>query len=497
MPFDGLRAARGGDSGAALAQFVDEGLHPSLPTGEIVGLLHPALKLRHDPPAYSGRGMADPKSAPTVSAAPVRSGFAGETWSREGAVLTNRRLLLALAAFVGVAATIAATAVAGGGGPAATLPVRSTTGDTLGFAAEGGATPLADARTVDHWSSSFTDPTNGVTYPFTMAGHAPSTNSSSTTPTDLYPVRVEFAAQGGFALDGTNRVAAVQASPIFQDNDYSYVNGSSGGPGVLSPGNVGQLEDVTMRSQFNKVQSSYHVLLGQPVVHPTVTIQVPASKGSAFVTQTGTGVIYGLVDTGWFSSKVQEILGKTQADPTHLPIVLTDNVMLFDAKTGSCCTIGYHGASSSANGNGKQPVQTYIFAAYSARGVSASKPYIADIHGLSHEVAEWGDDPFLNNWVNPWLTPTGLQYGCTPILETGDPVVGVGFNLGGNTFDAWNPNADGTWHPEDEALLPWFARTSPNTTSEPTQSPSKTIGRYTLMGDLNPYPGFRQPATGC
>jgi hypothetical protein len=33
--------------------------------------------------------------------------------------------------------------------------------------------------------------------------------------------------------------------------------------------------------------------------------------------------------------------------------------------------------------------------------------------------------------------------------------------------------------------------------SEPTQSPSANIGRYTLMGDLNPFPGFRQPATGC
>jgi hypothetical protein len=409
----------------------------------------------------------------------------------------NRRLLLALAGFIGIAATIATTAVAGSGGSASTIPVRSTTGDTMSFTAEGGATLLADAKTVDHWSGSFTDPTNHVTYPFTMAGHAPSTNSSSTTPTDVYPVRVEFAAQAGFALDGTNRVAAVTASPIFRNTDYSYVSGSSGGPGVLSPGNVGQLQDVTMRSQFDKVGTGYHVLLGEPTVQATQTIQVPAGKGSAFVTTTGTGVLYGLVDFGWFSSKLQEILGKTHADPTHLPIVLTDNVMLFDAKTGRCCTIGYHGASSSVNGNGKQQVQTYVFAAYSTKGVSSTLPYIADIHGLSHEVAEWGDDPFLNNLVNPWLTPTALQYGCTNLLETGDPVVGIGFNLPGNPFDAWNPNADGTWHPEDEVFLPWFARSSPNTTSEPTQSPSANIGRYTLLGDLNPYAAFRQPATGC
>ena len=38
-------------------------------------------------------------------------------------------------------------------------------------------------------------------------------------------------------------------------------------------------------------------------------------------------------------------------------------------------------------------------------------------------------------------------------------------------------------------------RTAPNTISEPTQSPSTNIGRYTFMGDLNPFPGFRQPAS--
>jgi hypothetical protein len=39
-------------------------------------------------------------------------------------------------------------------------------------------------------------------------------------------------------------------------------------------------------------------------------------------------------------------------------------------------------------------------------------------------------------------------------------------------------------------------RLAPNTVSEPTQSVSTNIGRYTLMGDLNPFP-LRQPATGC
>ncbi|HEX4527196.1 MAG TPA: hypothetical protein VH108_10710 [Gaiellaceae bacterium] len=419
----------------------------------------------------------------------------------------NRKLALALAPIAALAATIAASAFAGGNGSA--LPQRDTSGDTPAFTEQGGATPLADANTVDHWSGNFTDPTNGQTYAFTMVGHAPSTNSSTTTPTDIIPVNVVFNANGGYSLDGTSKVAAVEASPIFQSNDYSTVSNSSGGPGTLSPGNVGQLEDATMRSQFNRVHTGYHVWLGQPTVHPTVTLQVPAGKGSAFVTRRG--IVYGLVDSHWFSTQMMNILGSNQIDASHLPIVLTDNVMLFDAKTGGgCCTIGYHGAAipigvgaGSTNGNGKQQVQTFIFSAYSTPGLFVS-PYIADIHALSHEVSEWGDDPFVNNLVNPWLTPTAPQYGCSSFLETGDPVVGIGFNIGTNPFPAdklatgaASPYDDGTWHPEDEVFLPWFARTSPNTISEPTQSPSTNIGRYTLMGDLNPYPGFRQPATGC
>jgi hypothetical protein len=92
--------------------------------------------------------------------------------------------------------------------------------------------------------------------------------------------------------------------------------------------------------------------------------------------------------------------------------------------------------------------------------------------------------------------------GCTGVLETGDPVVGIGFTVGTNTFrqgptPVGTQVADGAFHPEDEVFLPWFMRTAPNTISQPTQSRSTNIGRYTLMGDLNPFPGFRQPATGC
>ncbi len=272
-----------------------------------------------------------------------------------------------------------------------------------------------------------------------------------------------------------------------------------------------------MRSQFNKgASSNYHVIL-HPNVLPAVTIDVPNNQG--VLLQRGRGVIFADVNISWWAAQIQNL--ETKADPTHLPIYLTDSVLLHIGQNVlNCCVIGFHGANAAGLGkgrgktNGNAPIQTFAWASWVRPGIYA-RPNggtdwaLQDIHALSHEISEWADDPFVNNLVEPWLTPTAPQYGCTNILETGDPVVAIGFSMGTNgtdqTANPWtsptnhSPSVsyDGTYHPEDEVFLPWFMRTAPNNVSEPTQSPSTNIGRYTFMGDLNPFAGFRQPATGC
>jgi hypothetical protein len=65
------------------------------------------------------------------------------------------------------------------------------------FTTNGGATPLATDRTVPHWHSRFTDPTNGVTYGYNMVGTAdPRSGSAGTTtvPVDIIPLNVYFTA---------------------------------------------------------------------------------------------------------------------------------------------------------------------------------------------------------------------------------------------------------------------------------------------------------------
>jgi hypothetical protein len=336
----------------------------------------------------------------------------------------------------------------------------------------GGAKPLSTTRTVAHWFGSTLDPNNGVTYGYNMVGADPyncsGTGCNVTVETDIIPLNVIV---GGMEFDGTDVVAPTLA---------------------------------------------YHLGLN-PTVHPPITIVVPGNQGTLL--QSGRGVIFASVNVHWWATRIQSLdtsLG--YVDPTHLPLYLTNKILLhIGLDPTNCCIIGFHGAGpvpsgnetayGPGHGNGNQPIQTFAWASWVTPGIYA-RPNggvnwaLQDIHAISHEVAEWADDPFINNFVEPWLTPTAPQYGCTNILETGDPVVDIGFAKGTNTFDqAGNPNgtqsADGYYHPEDEVFLPWFMRTAPNTVSEPTQSPSTNVGRYTLMGDLNPFPGFRQPATGC
>jgi hypothetical protein len=394
----------------------------------------------------------------------------------------------------------------------------------------GGASVLPTTRTIPHWYGQTTNPNDGITYGYNMVGADPNhcgNGCSVTIEADITPIIVNI---GGLTFSGADVVGPTLASPVFTPHDFGTTTASTipgtlppAAPGVLgrsaigmyslSQGDLGtllQLQDATMRAQFAKTGGSgYHLIL-HPNVMPPVVINVPRNQGTLL--QSGRGVVFADVDIGWWSSQINNL--NTSADPTHLPIYLTNNVMLYDGNDPlNCCIIGYHGTKAtgggggSTNSNGNAKVQTFAWASWVQPGLFA-RPNggtdwaLQDIHALSHEIAEWADDPFVNNLVQPWLTPTAPQYGCTNILETGDPVVGIGFAMGTNLYQQGpNPNgsqsADGHYHPEDEVFLPWFMRTAPNTVSEVTQAPSTNIGRYTLMGDLNPFAGFRQPATGC
>jgi hypothetical protein len=294
------------------------------------------------------------------------------------------------------------------------------------------------SKTIPHWTSSFT--TNGVTYPFTMVGTDPATSSATTLiPTVIIPFR--FVLPDGSVLDGSTKVADVLASPNF--NNSSYTSGYT------------QFGDAVQRAEFwsSDAGTNYHVLLSKPAILPTQTIAVPANQVVFFV-GSHSGKLEAFMSDSWFSDKLQNAINTLHVPPTTLPIILTYNTFLYVHDFNVfCCVGGYHGAMASRDGNGNQQVQTYMFASWSDPGIFRN-PSAQDVNALSHEVSEWMNDPFVNNPTPPWQFANGA--GCQANLETGDPLEVL-------SNDAFPVTLNGfTYHPQTEAILPWFSREVPS-----------------------------------
>src|SRR4029077_6558649 len=172
----------------------------------------------------------------------------------------------------------------------------------------GGASVLNSTRTVPHWFDTAANPSNGVTYGYNMVGANPNTcsgsNCSVTVTADITPIIVNI---GGVTYSpltvdssGQSVLTATLASPVFATNDFGSTTAATipgptivppppglpfpsliqGPGGSLSQGDAGtllQLEDATMRAQFNQTGGSpYHLLL-VPHVNAPVTIDVPSN----------------------------------------------------------------------------------------------------------------------------------------------------------------------------------------------------------------------------
>jgi len=373
-------------------------------------------------------------------------------------------------------------------------------------------TPTPGARTVRHWSGRSVNPADGHTYTYDIVGADPSTGRTATIGVDIIPLNVNV---GGRAFNGSDTVAAILASPLFQRADYvstvattSCAGGAFGksSGGDLSAGNTGvQLLDATMRSQFNKIGTGYHLNL-RPEVRRPISIDVPAVDG-VVRTNPATNIGFAAVDDTWFQPQVESLIPQLHLSPQRLTVFLTSDLVLYaDHMPKHCCVIGAHGAvpttspaDEESDGHARAGVQTFVWASWMTAGFFTLAPTQSwakqDINGLSHEITEWANDPFATNLVQAWKSPIAPQYGCNNMLETGDPTLNIGFSVGTNPFHQ-NAFSDGTYHPQDEAFLPWFMRTSPNDVSQPTQSDS-TKGRYTFLGDLNPFSFFHQPPGTC
>ena len=333
-------------------------------------------------------------------------------------------------------------------------PLRNVTTDQVMSAVQNQAT-------LPMWSYKINSPVDGKNYLGVMVGGSPFFNGARTTSVPVLIVPIIIVMPDGTTFDPTvldscslsttlTPVQQVLQSPVFSPTSFS-MNGINLGNGIYS--------DEFQRANFHSANvaatgNSYHTVLNPITVLPAVTVTIPTIAGvpEGKVYNQGCNNKIGVMDLNTFdqiiTTQVIPSLASQNVNPTTLPVFLLHDVVMGDPGTNlnfDCCVFGYHGAFGS-------PVQTYAVPDYDTTGVF--RVQFPDIADLSHEIAEWMDDPIGTNPTPGWGN-IGQVQGCQNDLEVGDPLTAT--NLSGVLM----PNGI-TYHPQELAFFSWFLRQNPS-----------------------------------
>jgi hypothetical protein len=285
--------------------------------------------------------------------------------------------------------------------------------------------------------------------PLIIVTHTVGTTVSSKGIITTKPGRVVFdpTTPNTACLGNRNNVplTLAQQSPIFRSANFSI-----GG----TPVGVTQYIDAFQRGSFWNVidKATYHLRLAPTTLAPIV-IDVPASNGLALATTAlgppafcaPMGILDINVFDGILTTKILPALKAQGVNPTTFPIFLLSNVVTATKPTnlGTCCFLGYHGSTGS-------PMQTYSPSDFESTGLFGAGG--RDTAVLSHEVAEWVNDPYGSNATPAWGHTGQVSGGCQNDLEVGDPLTGSSAPpiFGANGF---------TYHLQELAFFSWFFRT--------------------------------------
>jgi hypothetical protein len=357
-----------------------------------------------------------------------------------------------------------------------TIPDRQTLTKhlrALGYKARGGVDKAttdrdeAQGRSFPHFSSSFS--TGGVTYPFTMVGYPPPSGRQATLKSVIIPLRMNFVFFGpnadiSHSFDPAPAVANIMHSPLYMPAAF--------------PNGVGQFGDLMQRAAFwNHMDKdhNWHVFMDEPEVAETIDIEVTPAIGTLSQDLAG-NILFGDVLFDFLDSQAQTILQFLGLGADTLPIFVTDGV--------TNQALGYHTAYAIHEEDGTTRLQTFIFTSW--LDPALVDPLFADVSTFNHELAEWLNDPFVNNATPDWVYPPPSDPAAicsgNPFLEVGDPQ-GNGPTYA--DFPTYASTRDGvTYHLQQLVLWQWFA----------DEVPSSAFGGWYTY----PIPGsLKVPAVYC
>jgi hypothetical protein len=155
---------------------------------------------------------------------------------------------------------------------------------------------------------------------------------------------------------------------------------------------------------------------------------------------------------------------------------LFPNVFLFFGNTNNCCVLGFHTYFFEP---GSDPELRWVLNYSSWISPRLFGAAFTDVTGLSHEIAETYNDPFVvsdnvHNLTPFTLAPNG---GCSEVLETGDVIEGLPNATFPITLNGF------VYHPQNEALQQWFK----------FESPSSALGHAYSYPDTTVVPQLSPP----
>ena len=323
------------------------------------------------------------------------------------------------------------------------LPLQGVSQDELDVA-------VAAGSTIPIWSYTTTSSRDGQTYSGVMVGANPFVSPSSTTVITavIFAVTLKMADGGVFdptapdpclapPLTNMSDVGAVELSPIFQNHAYT-MNG-------IDVGNTQYVDAFQRASFWNALGGGeYHTLLSFNEI-VTVTVQVGISVGRTIPPGvSGRCGNVGILDLSTFDTFVRQTLLPSipyTVDPTVLPVLVLSNVVLCaQPNFAGCGVAGYHAAVPTS-------LQTYAVADFDTTGLLG--PLSQDTAVLTHEIAEWMDDPLGTNRTPPWGGTGQVMGGCQGNLEVGDP-------LSGTSLPPVVMQKGYAYHVQELAFFSWF-----------------------------------------
>lgn len=242
-----------------------------------------------------------------------------------------------------------------------------------------------------------------------------------------------------------------------------------------------QITDAVQRAEFgNHARADWHTLLAANV-KPAETMTIVQSFNSKGLPEyqfslnpDGSCCFFVFIREDVFNTKLfpqnpagpdnNSIIGQAEVagniTTKDISTFLFPNAYLFDPRSGGCCVLGFHtfdfepGNAINLPANGNQDRFFVLnYSSWISPGIFGGG--FQDVTANSHEIAETFNDPFVgfdnvHNIVPFWQNPAGQ---CQDLMEDGDVIEDLSA-FGDVTFPVTVNNF--TYHPQNEALLPWF-----------------------------------------